>query len=272
MDRDILLKAFEAGSMPLTLEEIEMIMDEEMAKDPSEMDGDLVEMCLEILTKATVKCEDKADENSETAKQENGKNKKRIKLKRLLLFAAVIAVLLGLAVPVCAKYIKSDASSGVVKYKANHFEIDLSGENNKALNYSDESIDIIQALNEKGFENVILPKELLKEDYIKNISYYNEDGGFILLEIDFESKIKDVKGKITITKHKTNGTDFVIGQGNAPGDYDSVKQISLNGMDILVFSGEKISYIIYYDNIIEYEIYLDNCNFGLAIDIAKTLE
>ena len=270
MDRDILLKAFEAGSMPLTLEEIEMIMDEEMAKDPSEMDGDLVEMCLDILTKATVKCEDKADENSETAKQENGKNKKRIKLKRMLLFAAVIAVLLGFAVPVCAKYIKSDASSGVVKYKANHFEIDLSAENNKAVNYSDESIDIIQALNEKGIENVILPSELLKEEYVKTISFFDNDNNYFTIEISFNNG-EGIEGKIGITKHKTEDSEFMIGQINASGNYDSVKQLSLNGMDILVFSDEKNSFIEYIDNNIEYFFALSNCDLDSALEIAKTL-
>ena len=271
MDRDILLKAFEAGSMPLTLEEIEMIMDEEMAKDPSEMDGDLVEMCLEILTKATVKCEDKADENSETAKQENGKNKKRIKLKRMLLFAAVIAVLLGFAVPVCAKYIKSDASSGVVKYKANHFEIDLSGENNKALNYSDESIDIIQALNDNGIENVILPSELLKEEYVKNIESVDKSNLYTTISINFDNKAEYFAGNIVITRHNTEVTEFMIGQVNTSGNYESVKQLSLNGMNILVFSRNKKSFINYVDSSCVYYIELVNCDFNLAVEIAETL-
>lgn len=268
MDRDILLKAFKAGSMPLTLEEVEMIMDEEMAKDPSEMDGDLVELCLDILTKATIGNEDK----SEPEKNENVKGKKKIKLGKIFMFAAVIAVLVGAAIPVCAKYIRSEASDDVVRYKTNHFEIDLSAENNDAVNYSDENVDIIKALSEMGIENVILPAELLKEEYVKNISYFNKNGDYILLEIDFENKDKDVKGKIAITKHKKDETEFLIGQNYIPDEYDSLKQISLNGMDILVFSDNKESYIIYVDNNAEYEIQILNCEFVSTVDIAKTLE
>lgn len=269
MDRDILLQAFKAGSMPLTLEEIEMIMDEEMEKDPSEMDGDLVEICLDILTKASLKKEEKTAENSKT---EDGKNKKRIKLKRMLLFAAIIIVLLIAAVPVCAKYIKNDASSGVVKYNANHFEVDLSGEDNKAVNYSDENVDIVKALNENGFDNVILPTELLKEEYIKNILSINKNSNYFFLEIGFENRSKNIEGKVSIIEHKKEDTEFMIGQVNAPGDYDSVKQISLNGMDILVFSNNKKSFITYIDSNYNYSIELVNCYYDTAIEIAKTLE
>lgn len=267
MDRDILLKAFEAGSMPLTLEEIEMIMDEEMAKDPSEMDGDLVELCLDILTKATAGNKEKC----EPEKNEELKGKKKIKFKKIFMFAAIIVILLGLAIPVCAKYIHSEASDDVVRYNTNHFEIDLSAENNEAVNYSDENVDIIKALNDKGIENVILPSELLKEEYVKSISYINEDGDYFYIEISFENITNRISGYIGITKHNTNETDFSIGQGNSHREYDSVKQLSLNGVDVLVFSNKEKSYIIYYDKNLEYEIHINNCDFKLSVEIAQTL-
>ena len=267
MDRDILLKVFEAGSMPLTLEEIEKIMDEEMAKDPSEMDGDLVEACLDILTKATAGNKEK----SEPEKNEDVKGKKRIKLKKIFMFAAIIAVLLGLAVPVFGKYIRSEASESVVKYNANHFEVDLSGENN-ADNYSDESFDIIKVLNEKGFDNVVLPAELLKEEYVKTFSGYIEDDQFITVSISFNNKTKGIYGNIGITKHNSETIDFLIGQIYSSGDYDSVKQLFINGMDILVLSNNKRSYIVYVDNIYEYHIEYNNCNLDSAVEIANTLE
>ena len=268
MDRDILLKVFEAGSMPLTLEEIEMIMDEEMAKDPSEMDGDLVEACLDILTKATAG----NNEKSEPEKNEDDKGKKRIKLKKIFMFAAVIAVLLGLAVPVFGKYIRSEASESVVKYNANHFEVDLSGENNTAGNYSDENIDIIKALNQNGIDNVILPAEILKDEYVKNISTLEENDLYISIVINFESKSNGFEGRIGITKHKTDNTEFTIGQVNTSSKYDSVKQLSLNGMNILVFSENEKSFINYVDSNCVYYIELMNCGYDSAIEITKTLE
>lgn len=268
MDRDILLKVFEAGSMPLTLEEIEMIMDEEMAKDPSEMDGDLVELCLDILTKATQGNEEK----SEPEKNEAIKGKKRIKLKSIFIFAAVIAVLLAAAIPVCAKYIRNEASDDVVKYKANHFEIDLSAENNGAVNYSDESVDIIKALNEKGIENVILPAELLKEEYVKNIESVEKNNLYIAISINFENKNRGIKGNIVITEYKTAVSEFMIGQVNTSKNFDSVKQLSINGMEVLVFYDNRESYIIYVDNNTEYKIHILNCEFNSIVNIAETLE
>ena len=271
MDRDILLKAFDAGSMPLTLEEIEAIMDAEMAKDPSEMDGNLVEACLEILAKASAKSEAKAAENNGTDNKETVKNKKKIRLRRIFLFAAIIIVLLGVAVPVGAKYIRSDVSEKIVKFYTDHFEIDLTAENNKAYNYSDDSVDIVKTLNEKGIENVILPSELLKDEYVKTISGFAEDEQLVSIRISFNYG-NDVKGEIGVSKHKTNNTDFLIGQSNAHGKYDSVKQLTINGMDILIFSNDKRSYIIYVDGNSEYSISIDNCDFAMAIEIAKTIE
>lgn len=268
MDRDILLKVFKAGSIPLTLEEIEKIMDEEMAKDPSEMDGDLVEACLDILTKATAENKEK----SAPEKNEDVKGKKRIKLKKIFMFAAIIAVLLGLAVPVFGKYIRSEASENVVKYNANHFEINLSGENKTASNYSDESIDIIKALNERGIENVILPTELLKDEYDKNIISFENSDLYITITISFENLAKNIKGNIVITKHKTDNTEFSIGLVNTSSKYNSVKQLSLDGMSVLVFSSNEKTFIAYIDNVYEYSIGINDYDLGSAIEIAKTLE
>lgn len=270
MDRDILLKAFDAGSMPLTLEEIEAIMDEEMAKDPSEMDGNLVEACLEILAEASAKSEAKAAENNGTDNKETVKNKKKIRLRRIFLFAAIIIVLLGVAVPVGAKYIRSDVSEKIVKFYADHFEIDLTAENNKAYNYSDDSVDIVKTLNEKGIENVILPSELLKDEYVKTISSLNEDKDYIIIEISFNNI--NTNGYITIIEYKTENMDSLIGQSNASGNFDSVKQMILNGMSILVFGDNGNSYITYIDNNMEYEIHVSNRGYDFAVEIANTLE
>ena len=268
MDRDVLLKVYEAGSIPLTLEEIEMMMDEEMAKDPSEMDVELVEICLDILTKATAGNEDKA----EPEKNEEIKGKKRIKLKKIFMFAAVITVLLAAAIPVCAKYIRNEASDEVVKYNANHFEIDLSAENNDAVNYSDENVDIIKALNDKGIENVILPAELLKEEYVKTISFFDKDKNYFTVEINIENKDKNFEGKIEFIRYNADITDFITGQVDTSKNFVSVRQLSINGMEVLVFNDNKESYIIYVDSDTEYKIHITNCDFTSIVNIAETLE
>ena len=56
--------------------------------------------------------------------------------------------------------------------------------------------------------------------------------------------------------------------------YDTVKQITVNGMDVLVFSGNNIAPSIeYVDKITEYSIVLaDNCTFEQAVKIAESMK
>lgn len=268
MDRETLLKILDIGSLPLSLEEIEKIMDEEMEKDPSEMDGELIEMCADILEKAYF--DNGKPETS--VEPEKDKRKTRIKLIKVLVLAAIILILFSIAIPACAKYIKSDVSDKIVKFYSDHFEIDLRGENKKAVNYSDENNDLIKALKDIGIENVILPAEILKEEYVKEITHFDENEGYITATIDFENEFNEIKGQIKIGKHKLNKTEFMVGLNNILDNYDSVKQITLNGMETLVFSADEKSFITYIDKNIEYEIIINDCDFNSVIEIANTLK
>ena len=267
MDRETLLKIINIGSLPLSLEEIEKIMDEEMEKDPNEMDAALIELCADILEKAYFE-----NGKPETSVGSEKDKRKRIKLIRVLILAAIILILFSIAIPACAKYIKSDVSDQIVKFYSDHFEIELRGENNEAINYSDENSDIIKLLNEKGIENVILPAEILKEEYVKEITHFDDYEGYITTTVGFENESNGIKGYVAIIKHSTNETGFIIGQNYIRSNYNYVKQFTLNGKDILVFSNNEESYIEYIDSNIKYQVYINNCDFDSTIEIAKTLE
>lgn len=51
MVKNIIVKVLKAYPMKFTLSIIERIMNKEMAKDPSKMDGDLIDLCIDILSK-----------------------------------------------------------------------------------------------------------------------------------------------------------------------------------------------------------------------------
>lgn len=201
----------------------------------------------------------------------NAQNGKRVKFTKALLIAAIIVVILSIAVPVSAKYIYTDASDAIVQFFNDHFHIDLRAGNTNAINHSDDNDEIIKYLKEKGFDNVIIPSELLKTEYEKTIGMFNEDEDFIDIVIFFENKSNDITGDICLTKHKTQITEFVIGQANVADNFDSMKQLSINGLDILVFSDGITSVIEYVDVNTVYDIDLNNCDFETAIRIAETL-
>ena len=82
MKRDTLLATLKAGALPLTLAEIQQMMDGELEKDPAEMDTELIDLCAETLQAAYEK------QNTQKTK-----TAKRIRLGRLLPAAAVLLVL-----------------------------------------------------------------------------------------------------------------------------------------------------------------------------------
>lgn len=265
--------------MSFTLAEIEEMMDEELNKDPSEMDTDLIDICADIINKAYAKVkEDSVSlsiQNQKIAENASKENKiKRIKFGKILLVAAIIAIICAIAVPVCAKFVHTEASDNIVRFFDNHFNIDLRNGETDAGEHSDTNNDLVQQIQEAGINNVILPAELLSDQYKTEITFTNDDEFYTEVEIDFQNKNEDISGNIVIAKHKTDDTLFAIGQGQMAEQYDTVKQITVNGMDVLVFSGNNIAPSIeYVDEITEYSIVLaDNCTFEQAVKIAESMK
>lgn len=202
----------------------------------------------------------------------NAQNGKRVKFTKALLIAAIIVVILSIAIPVSAKYIYNDASDAIVQFFNDHFHIDLRAGNTNAINHSDDNDEIIKYLKEKGFDNVIIPSEFLKTEYEKTIVDFSEDSDFLYVHINFKSRSSELTGEILLTKHKNSSTEFVMGQDTISDRFNSIKQISVNGMDVLVISNDERSMIQYLDGNVVYDIGLNNCNLETAIEIAETLD
>lgn len=270
MNNDTLLKELKTNSMTFTVREIQEMMDEELNKSPEEMDTELVDLCADVLN--NVYFGTNIEKNTEI--NDNIKNDKmtsrKIKFSKVLLIAAVF-IITSIAIPVSARYVQNESSDKIVQFFSDHFKIDLRSGNKNAINHSDENIDLIKQLNQAGFENIILPNDLLKYKYSNNDVAIDEDESYLTAEIDFNID-DDINGYIGITKHKTDLTEFAIGQEDIGDQYDSVKQITVNGMDILVFYHGEVSYIKYVDNNVEYSIHLENCSFDSALKIAESLK
>lgn len=244
-----------------TLREIEEMMDEELSKDPDEMDTDFIDICADVINRAHAE-EDKRIEQEEKLKA------KKIKARRVLLIAAILILVLSLSLSASAKFFNIDASEKVVRFINNHFDVNLGNAN--ADDYTDNGLELIKNLQENGFENVILPAALINEDYSTKITIRrleNIDKATVL----FKSNSTNISGTINITKHISNHDNFAIGRRSVIDSYNQVKQIFVNGIDVLVFSDETTSYIYYIDKNIEYDISI-NCDFDSAVEIAETIK
>ena len=260
MDKITLLEILKTEPFSFTLREIEEIMDEELSKTPDEMDTDLIDICADILDKEYSK------ENAEP--KSNNQKVKKFKSGKVLLIAAILIVILGLSLSASAKFLNIDASEKVVKFVNNHFHVDLGKENIDADNCYDNSLDLINALENEGFENVILPAALISEDYSAKIKTYSDET-IENATIDFKSNTADISGTVNITMHTDN--NFSIGQISMSNLYNQVKQIVAKEMDVLIFDNDTYSVIYYIDNNIEYYITID-CDFDSAVEIAETIK
>lgn len=252
MEKDTLMKILKEHSMTFSHEEINQLINEEVEKNPDEMDTDLIEICLETL-------ENKSEENHKATPQKN----KKIKLKRLLLLVAIIAVILAFAVPAGAKFISVNASQEFISYEDGHFRINMSDniERTKII------MDIIATLKNMGVEKPVLPNSIISDEYIKyNISSSNNETNFYLLNIN--SKIN---GTVLIYDFNNNVYGFIGGTANLNDQYNCIEQMEINGIDVMVFEKNDYSCIFYtYDNH-EYTITLNNCDFKTAKEIANTI-
>lgn len=247
-----------------TLREIEEMMDEELSKDPDEIDTEFINICADVINKAHAE-EDKRIEQEEKLKA------KKIKARRVLLIAAILVLVLSLSLSASAKFFNIDASEKVVRFVNNHFNINLGNANTDADGYTDNGLELINSLNEKGFENIVLPDALISEDYSTKITTYNLDN-IEQATVDFKSNSTDFNGTIIITNHINSKDNFIIGQSSVPDSYNQVKQIHVNGIDVLVFSDEATSYIYYIDKNIEYHMHILNCDFDSTVKIAETIK
>ena len=65
--------------------------------------------------------------------------------------------------------------------------------------------------------------------------------------------------------------DFLNGEILINGLYEEVKQLAVNGIDVVIFSENNSCFIIYHVNNVEYQIVIKGVSFDKAVEIASTL-
>ena len=106
MNKNSLLETLNSNKAKLTFEDIRTIMDEELNKDPNEMDTDLVDLCVDVLSGAINDTD--TVENMESLNSTGEGGKRVFRLTRALLIAAIVTVFFSIAIPVSAGYIKAN--------------------------------------------------------------------------------------------------------------------------------------------------------------------
>ena len=271
MTKKQLLKILNDDSLGLTVEELENIIEEELQKDESEMDPDLIEYCLYYISKAEAdggkeKKADSAGSDKITeppAADKPEKSRFNGKLKKLLIIAATIALLLvttGIATVATNKKVKNSA----ISFYENHIQVHFDKQKDES---GIPGTEIAAELRKHDISDLKLPAMFLSSDCIyDNIFEDNIDG---LKVTSFSYRVNNLSGKVSIRKFYSNESVLPIDFNNTT-SYSKVEELSVNDLTVFVIEQENFCSIAYQDNLTQYMMYL-NTDFAETVEIAKTL-
>ncbi len=271
ISKEMLEKILSEKEMKFTYSEIEELMDSELEKEPDEIDIELVKMCSEILAdKLNPLAEDEpSPEKTIVFLDENSSGKRNVKLGRVLLVAAVVALLCAVAIPVGAKFIPGDVSDRIIDFCYDHFKIDLRGDEPDTAS-SGENYWVNNLILE-NLHTLKLPEILLGDDYEKSVTV-QETELMTSIYVIVNNPETSISGNIMITQYKDKNVELHNGVGNVSNMYKYFEQITINDTDVLVFGDDEKFYVKYIDANTEYEVVLLNTEFDTAVKIAESIK
>lgn len=250
-----LIKLLKDKSVDFTAEELEKIIETELAKDESETDTELIECCLDALEEMK-----KPAEVSKPARS----------LKKFIFFAAAAAALIFVNVLAFSKVGKNPpVANSTAMTQLTTQEVSLTVSQPDDSDSSDQAtpslkapesdslpFDLVTYLEENGFTDVVLPVAALKSN--ENITIAT-DGNSASFTAYAHSK------SLTITITKSNTVEPEVKEENT-----SSETLSINRISVVITNKNSVSTILYESGDCEYRIVL-NSTLEEATAIAETL-
>ena len=277
MKRETLIEMLGSDFTALTTDEVIEIMEKELDKAPEDADEELIDLCLEVLkeeageiphrevpdidTLNRMAAELLAEEEGEkrAAEEKAPEKHTKIKIGKIFALVAVVAVLAAVITTVSADYFNIDASEKIVRFVKDRFITNLS---------DDESVDLPLMFEEHGLEDIVLPEVFYNQDLYKVTEFEAQK---TCVSFSVESTSNMIKGGVIIFDREAE-REFLIGKKNVSNDYNIVKQLEVNDIDILIFYSDYEIYATYSVHEMDYTITLIGCDFEDAIKIAKTIK
>lgn len=241
---------------------IEEMMERELEKEPEDINMEFVDACMHYLTGSI-------EEEAPKEKVQVITKKKRIKFSRLLIAAAIIAVISMTGLTVYANANDMSIKDIFVSLFSDHATIDYSNKNNNGNN-SDVPVNetaLYKEISKNGIDNILLPVQIYnmkyKDFYVSN---------------DFTSNFVGFTSNETIVVSIEKFSDKKwISNPDIMGDFSESKKINVNGIDIYLFerNGGKQSVstsVSYQINLTQYNIHIEGCTIEQAEEFVSELK
>lgn len=210
MNKKILKEILKTESVSFSYEEIQQILDEELEKSADEMDTQLIDLCIDVLSK------------QEVPEKEVTKTHRKISPKKLLLIAAVICILAILAIPVSAELPTIQSQGGIIKVLENYISVNLTG---------GEKYNLSKELQDYGIPDNLLPSRFFESDCVitdvKTVGDNTYRFGFELTNLDSDGYI--LVSNVTQESEMGYYADIYA-------EAEQLQQLKVDGIEIFVYS------------------------------------
>lgn len=244
MNKKILKEILKTESVSFSYEEIQQILDEELEKSADEMDTQLIDLCIDVLSR------EKAPEQKEEKKH------KKISPKKLLLIVAVICILAILAIPVSAELPTIQSQGGIIKVLENYISVNLTG---------DSKYNLSTELQNYGIPIDLLPARFFDSDCVVSDVQLVNDNAY-----RFDFKLTDIGayGYIAVSKGAEKW-EFRYDYADIYADAEQLEQLTVNGTEIFVYSVDEQVKVIYLVDDFRVNLLFEGLNVYEIIEIVK---
>lgn len=243
MNKKILKEILKTESVSFSYEEIQQILDEELEKSADEMDTQLIDLCVDVLSK------------QEVPEKEATKTHRKVSPKKLLLIAAVICILAILAIPVSAELPTIQSQGGIIKVLENYISVNLTG---------GEKYNLSKELQDYGIPDNLLPSRFFESDCVVSDVQITGDDAY---HFTFELTDLDCNGYILVSKF-TQELEFGYNYADIYAEAEQLKQLTINGLQMVVYStGDEVVKVFYQTESFNFDICICDLTFNEAIKI-----
>lgn len=252
MDKNVLKKILKTKQVKFSMAEVEQLMDAELEKDPEEIDTELVDLCLQILTS------DSKDNHSEKTLPKL----KKFRYAKILIAAALAAVLLVLSLSATADKYDIDVSGNTIVQKfGKYFRIKIFEEREINLRESYPGVDLS--------ENT-LPDFLFEDNCVIIDQKSLITNGDMHIRIEFTMKDSKMNGYVNVDVPEEFSLERYH-EINISTKYSRIKELNVNGIRVFVFSEDENCIIKYFTKDMLFDLHLLECEFEKAVEIANTI-
>lgn len=244
-------------------ENLNKIVDEEMEKSEEEMDTELIEYCLDKLSK--LEAETLATEEKKGNGDSNGKHIK-LKFKKVIAIVAAIAVLLVGTLSVSAVVFDVNLFDGIVELYNDYIRINFDKTNDKADEYQLLGTELAKELADNGFSEVLLPEAFFSDEY--NITKMEYETIEYINSVNIMFEYKNKLGNIQISEY---AIEEIVPDVEFLNVTSNIEEIEVGNITIYCFIQNKSAAIAYRDGLSVYFIQLP-MNLNEAIEFAKTIK